>query len=177
MNDSPRFVEHKNIFHLSILTLLIISMVGPWMFDRIFVPAEYTCSPPNIRLHGDFCGVPVSGVQFFGLFAGGFFYMLFEVIRGTFASRSRELLVGLFVLPIIPIFTTLLSIWKKETHRLRTINLVAWILALLLTLTLFILQITNQGIRLWGLWLYILVAVSAVVLETILLKRKTDHPV
>ena len=177
-NDVPRFVQHKTALRLIVLTLLIISMLGPWMFDLIHVPAEYTCSSPFTRLYGDFCGVPVSGVLFFGLFIGGFFQMLFELLTATFINRSRELLIGLLILPLIPFFTTTLFIWKKETRRLQTVNLVAWTMGpipLLFISTLSIAQYGGISLRLWGLWLYIVTALGAVALEIVLLKRKTDN--
>ena len=73
MNDSPWFVNYKNILRGAILLLLIISLLGPWTFDQINVPAQYPCTPPIVRLYGDFCGVPLSGIQVFGLYIGGFF--------------------------------------------------------------------------------------------------------
>ena len=145
------------------------------MFDRIFVPAEYTCDLPNVRLNGDFCGLPLSGFRFVGLFVGGFFYQLFDLTMGTFINHPRELLVGLLLLSLIPFFTTLFLLWKKETRRIQTINLVAWILALLPILTLFTSQINDKVTQLWGLWLYILLALSAIIFEITLLKRKADH--
>jgi hypothetical protein len=91
-------------------------------------------------------------------------------------SRPRELLLfGLSVFPLIPFLISLLSLWRKESRRIQTINLFAWILAFLPTLTLFILQINHQAIRLWGLWLYIVVTVSAFVIELILLKGKPSN--
>lgn len=162
------FVEHKNILRGMILLLLIASMLGPWMFDTINVPAKYMCSAPYVRLYGDFCGVPVTGVQVFGWLFIWFPYMLLEMIKATFAGRFRELLVVISILPLIPFFTTLFLIWKKETRRLRTINLVAWILAFLLTLPFLISQINYQAIRLWGPWLYIVVTVSAIIIEILI---------
>ena len=147
-------------------------MFGPWIYDQINVPAQYTCSPPNVRLYGDFCGVPLSGFQVFGLYTVGLFYMFVEIIRGSFGGRFRELLLVIYALPLLPFFTTLLSIWRKETRRLRTTNLVAWILAFLSIVPLFILQINYQAIRLWGLWLYIIMAISAILLE-LLIKRNS----
>jgi hypothetical protein len=143
-------------------------MLGPWMFDLINVPAEFTCSKPNVRLYGDFCGLPLSGFLFFKLFIGGFFYMLFTLTTGSFLNYPRELLVGLFVLSLIPFITSLLLLWKKETHLLPTINLVAWILALIPPLLMFMLLAVQRSgyiFRLWGLWLYILVAISTVAFE------------
>jgi hypothetical protein len=101
----------------------------------------------------------------------GFFYMLLEVRRGTLAGRSRELLAGLSIFPLLPFFTTLFSIWRKETRRLRMFSLVAWILAWLPTLVLFLFQIKYQSLRLWGLWLYILLAISAITIEFLVLKK------
>jgi hypothetical protein len=103
-------------------------------------------------------------------FTGRFFIILWELITGTFTGQARELFVGLFLLPTLPIFTTILLIWKKDTRRLQTSDLVAWILALIPTLTVFILQITHQVIHLWGLWLYILLAISALIFEISVLK-------
>jgi hypothetical protein len=143
-------------------------MLGPWMFDLINVPAEFTCSKPNVRLYGDFCGLPLSGFEFFKLFIGGFFYMLFTLTTGSFLNYPRELLVGRYVLSLIPVITSLLLLWKKETRLLPTINLIAWILALIPPLLMFMLLAVQRSgyiFRLWGLWLYILVAISTVAFE------------
>lgn len=178
MNDSPWFIRYKHVLRLAILALLIISLLGPWMYDLIHVPAEYACNAPFVRLEGDFCGMPMSGIQFFTWFTGGLFYIIVELLKGTFTGRFRELIAGLSILPLIPFVTTILLLWKKETPRLRTVNLVAWILAFILTLTVFILQINEQSFRLWGLWLYILAAVGALTVEMLVWKweaRKTDE--
>lgn len=170
MKDSPWFVEHKNILRGAILLLLMTTMLGPWVFDLINVPAEYPCTTPNVRLYGDFCGMPLPGFQVFGWSIVGLFYMFLEMIKGTFGCRFRELLVGLSILPLIPFLTTILSIWKKETRRLRMVNLVVWILAFLAIMPLCILQINYLVIRLWGLWLYIVVAVCAIIFEITVMK-------
>jgi hypothetical protein len=115
--------------------------------------------------------MPMSWFSVFMLFAGDFFHILWTLVSGTFTGRGRELLGVVFLaLPILPFLTTVLLIWKKETPSLRTINLVAWILALILTLTIFILQINEQSFRLWGLWLYIVTAVGAVIIEIFITK-------
>lgn len=170
MNNVPWFVEYKKFLRGVILLLFITTMFGPWIYDQINVPAQYTCSPPNVRLYGDFCGLPLSGFEFFKLFIGGFFYMLFTF---AFVNYPRELLIGLYILPLIPIITSLILLWKEETRRLRTINLITWILALIPTLLMFLpLAVQRSGyiFRLWGLWLYILLAVSAIIFEFTVIK-------
>ncbi|HMS01246.1 MAG TPA: hypothetical protein PKE62_18530 [Anaerolineales bacterium] len=129
--------QNISIIRAGVLLLLILALLGPWMFDQINVPAEYDCSAPFIRLNGDFCGLPISGLRFFWL----------------------------SILPLIPFFTTLFLLWKKNARRFRTVHLVAWVLALILALAAFIAQINDPIIRLWGLWFYILLAVSAILIE------------
>jgi hypothetical protein len=164
---------NSGFFRAAILSLFIASLAGPWMYDVIHVPAQYQCEKPFVRLGGDFCGIPMSGMQFFEWFTGVFLNLIVALVTGTFTGRGRELFVmGLSILPLIPFFTTILLFWKKEAPRLRTINLIAWILALILTLTLFLIQIRDHPFHLWGLWLYILAAISAVTFE--LLMRKNN---
>ena len=175
MGYSPWFVEHKNILRFTTLIVFVITMFGPWMFDRISVPAEYTCDLPNIRLNDDFCGLPLSGFQFLVWFAGGFFYIIFELIRGVFSGPLREMMSGLSLLLLLPSFTTILLLLGKGSRRLRTINLVLWTLAFLLSLTVFILQIKDQVMQLWGLWLYIILVISALIFELFILKGQPKH--
>ncbi|HSM70515.1 MAG TPA: hypothetical protein VK851_03145 [Anaerolineales bacterium] len=166
--------KQKKIVRMATLILLVISMLGPWMFDLINVPAEFTCDKPFVRLYGDFCGLPLSGFEFLKFFIGGYFYMLFTLTTGSFVNDPRELLIGSLLLILIPFFTTLFLLWKKETRRLLTINLIAWILALLPTLLMFVLlavQRSGYTFRLWGLWLYVLVAIGAIVIESFVMKR------
>jgi hypothetical protein len=162
--------DNRVFIRITTLVLFTLSMLGPWMFERINVPAEYDCGKPYIRLESDFCGYPMPGFQVLPWFSVSFMEILVQMSRGTFTGRARELLIGLAILPLLPFFSTLLLMWKKDSRRLRTINLVAWSLALIPPLTIFILEINRQIVQLWGLWLYILVAVGAVIIEILLMK-------
>jgi hypothetical protein len=108
--------ENRNIIRATALPLFLLAILGPWMYDLIHVPAEYTCGKPFIRLDGDYCGAPMSGFQFFSWFAGGFFYIVMELIAGTFSGRAREFLAALSLLPLFPFFSTLLLLWKKASQ-------------------------------------------------------------
>lgn len=175
MNDSPWFIKHKNILRQVALALLIISLLGPWGYDRIHVPAEYTCSLPNIRLYGDFCGMPMSWLSGFLLFAGAFFHILWQLITGTFTGRGGELL-GVFLLalpialPILPLFSFLLLLKKKAPSRLRGFHLIAWGLGCIFPVFIIAFQPNIPILLLWGPWLYFLAAVGAVVVEIFITK-------
>ena len=171
--------ENKVLWRKLVLALFIISMLGPWTFDLLNVPAQYPCDKPSVRLYGDFCGYPMSGFGAFIWAAGGFFYILDELIKGNIAARIPELITLIYTwIIILPFFSILLLIWNKNSRRLQTINLVAWGLACLLTLTYFILQ-TNRDqfvhffYLLWGIWLYILVAIGTIIFEILVLRSNT----
>jgi hypothetical protein len=54
--------EGKRIWRVITLAVLLLAILGPWAFDRTNVPAEFPCTGPHIRLEGDFCGIPMSGL-------------------------------------------------------------------------------------------------------------------
>lgn len=146
--------KSKSIIRAGALLLIVLALLGPWMYDQVFVPAEYeyTCDKPFIRLDSDFCGIPLSVIQFFNWFAVGFLFPF-----------------------LLPFLTTAVLIWKVETRRLRTINLIAWALALLLTLLLFFAQLQDQAFRLWGLWLYVLVAFGMLAVEFLAFRNSPSN--
>jgi len=172
-------IENKVWWRKLVLALFVISMLGPWAFDLLNVPAQYPCDMPSVRLYGDFCGYPMSGFGAVKWAAGGFFYILDELIKGNFAARIPELIIPIYAwIIILPFFSILLLIWNKNSRRLQTINVIVWGLACLPTLTMIILQ-TNRDqfvqyfYLLWGLWLYILLAIGTIIFEILVLRSNT----
>jgi len=172
--------ENKVLWRKLVPVLFIIAMLGPWMFDLLNVPAQYPCGRPSVRLYGDFCGYPMSGFEVIKYANSGFVYFLGELVKGNISGRILDLIFPLYTwLIILPFFSILLLIWKKNSRRLQTINLFACGLACLVTLTLFILQTREaQYIHtlysLWGIWLYILVALGTIIIEILVLRSNTE---
>lgn len=144
------------------------------MFDLINVPAQYACDTPFVRLYGDFCGYPLSGFETIKWFGGGLFYTVGELIKGNFATQIPELIVLICILIIVlPFFGTLLLIGNQNSRRLQTINMIVWGLAGLLASTMVISQTREiQSVQfiylLWGLVLYILLAIGAIIFEILM---------
>ena len=163
--------EHKQSWRVAGLALLILALIGPWVYEVIFVPAEYSCSPPNIRLEGDYCGAPMPGAWIIFGFAQGFLSLNIDLLIGTevFAERTREYFFMLLSsLSVLPFISTLLVLWKRDTRKLRKFHLVAWGLAVVLGLfwSLSMLFASHPHIgRLWGLWAYLGLAIGMLVLE------------
>ena len=160
-------IKHKRNWRTAVLILLLISLTGPWAFDLINVPAEYTCSPPNYRLEGDFCGVPLAGLWIFIAIIGNFVSIIAKLITGaiTFNSLTRELIFSmLYLFLIVPFFTTLLLILGKD----RQFWLQKLFLGLAATIGLIFWGLSNFSVlrlTLWGFWLYVVVAVIALLME------------
>lgn len=167
--------ENKVVWRIFVLVVLILSMLGPWFFDRIYVPAEYPCGKPTVRLYGDFCGYPMMGFLAFTYLAAGFFPMVAELIKGTYPGRAVELFAPLSAfIVILPFFSTALSIWRSNSRRFQVMNLIVWGLACVPTLLLFKAQ--AQAVPfvylLWGLCSYIALAIGVLLIESLIFRAE-----
>jgi hypothetical protein len=160
--------KNKNIWRLILLALLLAAIIGPWTFDLINVPAEFPCSDPFVRLEGDYCGLPIPGITL-----AFWIFMEFAVrIGGLFTGAttladlaSLSLIGSLFLLLLLPFFTTLLLFLGRDSGPRQLFH----IGALMLVTGPGLVIITTDGLRLhwvlWGMWLYFSLAVLALVLE------------
>jgi hypothetical protein len=113
----------------------------------------------------------VSGATILGFMAGAFLSMSVGLLAGEtiLLDRARELIgVVVLIMPVVPLFTTLLLIRGRDSWRLRTLHLLAWGLASVQSFLLVITSALSPG-KVWGGWLYIGVAASSVTLEILTL--------
>jgi hypothetical protein len=155
---------------VAILVTVLVAIMGPWTFDRIWVPSEHLCSPPTIRLDGDYCGTPLPGLWLLRWMVDGFVYASAELLAGAmaFVEWARESLFGLFLfLLVLPFFTTLLLILREDRRRWQLLTVAAWGLAAAIGLLIGIYSYPKLFWVLWGIWLYIGLAASALILEAL----------
>jgi len=172
-----RIEKRKRIWRVSILILLVVSFMGPWIFEVIWVPltSEYSCSDPFIRLDGYLCGMPMSGIWLYRNI-NGFIYAATELATGTmrFADWIREFLFSLILfLPILPLFTTTILIMRGDHRRRQIFNISAWGLGVVLGLLMGLSNYPKLFYVLWGVWLYTLLAISMFILEILALNAKS----
>jgi hypothetical protein len=167
------FHKNKRRWRIAFLILLTLAVSGPWAFDLIHVPSQYACSPPHVRLNGDFCGIPISVI-------GNFTIILFPIIgsvgAGLFTGKVGlgTLLTAFFLplLPLLPFLTTLFLILGKDRQQRHIFQLAA--LGLVAAFSLFyglgsILR-PHSALRVWGLWLYLSLTISMLFLELLVFK-------
>ena len=170
----------KQIWYIASLGLLVLALVGPWTFEVIYVPAEYTCNPPDIRLEGDYCGVSLSGIQVISFLLDAFVSISVGFLTGTavFADRAREYLFTLFfLLPLLPFFSTALVIFKSNSHRRQIFHLLSWGLALIIGSYWSLITIATphpEKWRLWGIWSYMVLTIGVLILEIYAFTAKKD---
>jgi hypothetical protein len=172
--------DHKREWREIVLVLLLVSIIGPWIFDLIVVPSEYACLTPAIRLAGDYCGIPMSGIWILSAAAGVLVNIVVGLVTGTtaFTDRFREFSFSLLgLLLILPFFSTLFMIVRGDRQHQLVFHVAVWCLAFGLGLLLAISSYPKQFWVLWGIWLYVGLAASALILEVVMLaaRRRPDH--
>ena len=186
-------VQNKIWFRTFVLVLFIISMLGIWSFELIPfpIPISSSCDTYNslvgksflseghfIRLNDNNCIITISGFEIIFLLTPQLFFGMFiELIKGNFAAVQFPQLIFMIgiLLIILPFFSNILLFRNRYSRRLQTINVIAWGLACLLALSAFLLDANRDEIirhfyLLWGLWLYILLALGVIIFEILALK-------
>ena len=167
--------EHKKFWRAVILVVAVVAMMGPWNYEQVSVPSEFECSESNIRLDEDFCGVPLTGMFILRMMVSAFVYASVGLVTGNIAlgEWARGLLFSLpLVLLVLPLFCTLLLILRGDRRRWQVVNIAAWALVAGMCLLLLISYYPELFWINWGLWTYIGLAVIALILEALTLRRQ-----
>ncbi|MEJ2600592.1 MAG: hypothetical protein P8Z00_19820 [Anaerolineales bacterium] len=146
--------EHHQIFQAIALLLFLAAILGPWGTSADGVPLADWCREPNILIREDRCVRLMPGIELLGIGS----QILFAVLTGEVNPREfiPALLFGCsYLLLVLPVFSTLVTLFLGETRRRRTVNLVLWALAgvpaVLLLLSAESLKVLSL---IWGIWLY-----------------------
>ena len=157
-------IENKRTWRTAALILLAIAILGPWAYDLINVPAQYSCDGPNVRLEGDFCGLPISLLM--GL--GGFLGSLLGSLSGDMAVGQDPLTLAMpliLLVFILPMFTNLYLLLHNEQARWQVFNVTAWGLAAIAASVYLGLSDLRPYAPPWGALLYVVAALGVLALE------------
>ena len=169
--------HHRRVWRVAILMTLPVAMMGPWTFDRVHVPSQYACSAPHIRLDENFCGILLPGTWFLSWPALWFLSASDRLAMGPtgLADGARDFFIALLPsLLVLPFFSTLLLILRGDCRRRQVLNVVAWVLAVLAGGAGLLIGVpggTGRVWVLWGIWLYVTLAVTTLALEVLALRR------
>jgi hypothetical protein len=171
-----RISKNLRDWRLLIWILLLISVFGPWVFDNIYVPSEYPCS---IRLRENICGSPVTGVWILSALFGLFCNSILELAKGAAVTFPlvRDISIGLIPFALVlPFFSLYLMIVSGGSRPRLVFHMIACSVAAGVGLMLGLIAHTNRFWLLWGVWLYVGLLASALILEVVVLVGKMVSP-
>jgi hypothetical protein len=169
--------RHKRNLRITLLILMLLAIIGPWVFDLINVPAKYTCAPPNYRLHDDFCGMALSGLWVLWGSTAEFIRSAWMLVTGQdgLASIFRVLAISLFdLLIVLPVVSTLLVCLRDDNRRLVVFHMLICGLAAGAGLLMGLNSYPRLFYVVWGVWLFVLATASAVILEVLLMRNRKN---
>jgi hypothetical protein len=164
INANPR------IWRGIVLGLLLVALMGPWVFDQINVPAQYACSAPFIRLEGDFCGTPLSGLWILGAVG---LSSLAGLLGGEVALSELGRAVLVLVVLGLPLISTVVLLLHGNRRRWIGFQLTTFVLTVSLLLWSGLLRDLNWALVFWGPWLYLGVAGGTLLLEGVRLVTRS----
>jgi hypothetical protein len=168
--------KNINSIRLAIVLLAITALIiGPWVFESLWVPGDFPCNPPTVRLKDNFCGLPIQGIDYILWWAGGFVGATASLASGDlpFIDWIGEgLLPLIFLFPLVPLFSSLTLMIREDKKSNPIFNIISWGIALGICLWIGVLGQPRYFYILWGLWLYIGLSVAALWLERFALKGK-----
>lgn len=161
-------VKYGQLWRVAALLLLLIAMFGPWTYERVDMPPSNPCAAPNVQVAGDpYCGIPLPVfLELLGLLRLGAALWGGELAFDQWASLT--LLPLLLVLPIVMLSALML---RRHTVRRQILFLSAWALAALAGAGYFYRGDYRPYAPPWGMLLYIVVALGALLLELLLWLR------
>lgn len=155
--------QNKRTWRAVLLGLAAVALLGPWNFGLSYVLPQFECTPPNIRLEGNFCGRATSGWQMGAEMALGVVRFGLLVLGGEVVSAGGLPIPAVLLMPFAPVVMTLVALARRTERSW-------WLLPLwLLGLAAAVLYLTFQAAsgleigfpyaaRSWGVWLYVIVA-------------------
>jgi len=164
--------KNSRTWRAVVLILLLIALIGPWTYERVYVPPPDSCTSPNVQAEGDlYCGIPFSILwELFGIFRweGAGALLMGDIGFSRWAAQLPSKFLPLLL--ILPIFITLGFISRKQgSSRWQFINVLAWALAALAGAAYLHRGYFRPYPAPWGNLLYVGVALAALLLELLLL--------
>jgi hypothetical protein len=173
--------QHNKRIRLVFLLLLPIAIIGPWTFSSDGVPPAEYCHGRSILLENRRCVKPISGANVLTIISSAVPSMILQLISdpSNLTERVNELLrvflflvlIFILLLPFLRILRIVLS--NDRSPHLKYPELIGGS-ALVISTLLFIVTCQSEiCLKLWGNWLYMLIAACTVVVEISVARKVT----
>lgn len=174
--------KYWNIVRVVALVVLLAAIWGPWLYTFDGVPPPEWCRPPNILFENGRCAALVSGTTALTFMVWLIPSLIAQLVTGALVlpERARELIGVLIIivsvgLLIFPFLSTLFVIPRGNSQRGQIFQVIVWGLAVIASFLPILFDVTLRSTLFWGIWLYIGLAVSMFVWETLALVTDAQH--
>jgi hypothetical protein len=161
------FFAHKKGLRQVILLLMLVSIIGPWIYDAIYVPDPNPCST-GFRVNENLCGIPLSGLWVFFMSLANVINVTVRFVTGEAGRREFLVFWGVVMYVVLPIVSLLVVAGKAdENSKIMKLHFSMLMCAAILgILGIFLLQNEWSFVfELWGFWAYSLLVFASLVLE------------
>jgi hypothetical protein len=171
------FNRNQNVWRVTILLILVISILGPWTHTSDGVPPPAWCRAPHILLETSRCARLMPGIEIITFGGRALLSILVGLGSGQLAGLNlvRELSFTLLISSLVlPLIVLPLQVRFGGNRYLQIGALAAWGLAAVIGLFIG----ATGGIippgQNWGLWLFISAAAGALTLEATLFRAEKN---
>lgn len=147
-----------------LLALMLVGFIGPWIYETDGVPPPEFCDERFTLLEDGRCAREMPGLELLGWFGSGLTWILTHPAESLEYPRDT-LFTLVLLLPFLPLASLLLLGLLGSSPARSWFHRIVLILALVL---LFFFIVDNPymlSVPMWGLWLYLLGLVGALVWE------------
>jgi hypothetical protein len=167
--------KYRKIWRIAIPILLLFALMGPWTIEQIFLPPQFSCSYPYVRLEGDFCGT--TGYKGIVILPSAFISIFIDLVtRATSLTDRVDLVLLQMLLPfllVLPFVSTFLLILRGDRRSRQLFSIVTWGLAAGACFLLVFQPGLSDSLKyfrlIWGLWFFFALVIIALVLEVLTL--------
>lgn len=163
---------------MAVLLLLLLAAIGPWSYTADGVPPPEWCGDRHVLLDNGRCVRLVSGMEILGFMTGAFISLNRQAVDGTLVlpDRAREffgvLLIFMLLFVLVQPFISTVALMFGEGRVRRRYQVAAWGVALGFSGLLLIGTLgAGLGTGVWGMWLYVGLAASALTVELLAIRR------
>jgi hypothetical protein len=174
-------IQHRSWVHTAVFALLVTAILGPWGYAHDGVPPAEWCRPPFLLLENGSCVGREPGTFFLLISLVGFPAGILQFLSGGFVLSEliwQSILALLFFLGLffLPFLSTLLLARSRSNLGRRIFYGVAWGLAAALGLFVALSAEVFHPAHLWGIWLYILLALGLLAFGLLASSQSPSQP-
>jgi len=161
------FCTYDKKWRMLIFFLMLVAIVGPWMYETLYVPSPNPCTS-GFRVKENYCGFPISGIWLFFASLGSVSSIAFRFFTGEANAGEFLMSVGMILYILLPVVGLLLVAGKADPSPKKVklhLSITIFTSILGVVSVLIVMNELSFIVRMWGYWTYLLMVFISLALE------------